>query len=132
MRIDGRRGVERPRRRRLPVDDELPALLVVHPAAADVERPRHLLEVEATEAEPLLGVLERPQAPGRPRVHRRLRDLAVDAVAGAGDRVAHPLEMLVRAVDVGLLGRELRVAQANLARALTGGTPAAPAAVERA
>ena len=134
VRIDGRRGVERPRRGRLPVDDDLPALLVVHPAAPDVERPRHLLEVEATEAEPLLGVLERPQALGGPRVHRGLRDLAVDAVACSGDRVAHALEMLVGAIDVGLLGRELRVAHtANLARGFSQvGTPAAPAVVERA
>ena len=103
VRILRRRGVERARGRRLPVDDELPSLLVVHPAAADVERRRDLLEVEAAEAEALLGVLERPQPLGGPGVHRRLRDLAVDAVARARDDSAHPLELLVRAVDVGLL-----------------------------
>ena len=110
VRILGRRRVERPRCRRLPVDHDLTLLLVVDPAAADVERPRQRLEVESAEAKPPVGILERAQALCRPGVHRRLRDLAVDLVAGGGDDVAHPLEMLVRAVDVGLLGAQLRVA----------------------
>ena len=70
------------------------------------------LEVEPAEAEAALGVLERAQALRRPRVHRRLRDLAVDAVGGARDGVAHALEVLVGPVDVRLLGCELRMAHA--------------------
>ena len=88
VRILRRRRVERARGRRLPVDDDLPLLVVVHPAAADVERARHRLEVEPAEAEPALRVLERAQALRRPGVHRRLRDLAVDLVAGARRRTS--------------------------------------------
>ncbi len=113
VRVVRRRRVERPCRRRLPVHDELTALLVVHPAPPDVETAHRLLEIEPAEAEPVLGVLERAEALGRPRVHRRLRDLALDAVARAGDDVAHPLELLVGMVDVGLLGVELGVAHAS-------------------
>ena len=80
----------------------------MHPAPADVEAADGLLEVEAAEAEPLLGVLEGPQPLGGPRVHRRLRDLAVDAVTCARDDVAHPLELLVGVIDVGLLGFRAR------------------------
>ena len=79
VRVLRRRRVERARRGRLPVDDELLLLLVVHPAPADVERPADRLEVEPAEAEAALGVLVRAQPLGRPRVHRGLRDLAVDA-----------------------------------------------------
>ena len=103
------RGVERPSGRRLPVHDELPLLFVVHPAPADVERPRHRLEVEPAEAEAAFRILERPQALGRPGVHGCLGDLAVDLVACRGDHVAHPLEVVVGAIDVCLLRRELRM-----------------------
>jgi len=110
VRVVGRRGVEGPRRRCLPVDDDLLLLLVVHPAAPDVERPRHLLEVEPAEAEPALRILVRPQPPGGPGVHRGLRDFAVHRVACARDRPAHPLEVVVRPVDVRLLLLQVRVA----------------------
>ena len=52
------RGVERPRRRRLPVDDEGFVLGVVHPAAADVERARRPLEPEPPDNEAALAACE--------------------------------------------------------------------------
>jgi hypothetical protein len=110
VRILRRRRVERARGRRLPVDDQLPSFLVVHPAAADVERRRYLLEVEPAEAEALFGVLERPESLRRPGVHRRLRDLAVDAVPRARDGSAHPFELDVRPIQVGLLADEIGMA----------------------
>ena len=136
VRVLRRRRVERPRRRRLPVHDELPLLLVVHPAPADVERPPHRLEVEPAEAEPALGVLERPQPSRGPGVHRRLRDLAVDAVGRAGDGGAHALEVPVRAVDVRLLRCQLGMAHAihrnaDLARARGRMQPSEPPRVPR-
>src|SRR5581483_11634391 len=54
VRVLRRRGVEGSRRGRLPVHDDLLELLVVHPAASDVEGTECLLEVEATEDEPAL------------------------------------------------------------------------------
>ena len=112
LRILRRRRVERPRRRRLPVDDDLVALVVVHPAAADVERPLDGLEVEPAEEEAALGVLEGREPLRRPRVERRLGDLAVGGVGGAADDLAHPLEARVGVVDVRLLGLQLRMAHA--------------------
>ena len=100
----------------------------MHPAPADVERPRELLEVEPAEAQPALGVLERAQPPRRPGVHRRLGDLAVDLVGGAGDAGAHALEVVVRAVDVRLLRSQLGVAHATT---VTRTSRAAPAVFER-
>ena len=82
----------------------------MHPAPADVERAAHRLDVEAAEAEAELGVLVGAQALRRPGVHRGLRDLAVDPVAGARDDLAHALEVLVGPVDVALLRLQLRVA----------------------
>ena len=110
LRILRRRRVERPRRRRLPVDDDLLALVVVHPAPADVERPLDRLEVEPAEHQPALGVLEGREPLRRPRVERRLRDLAVGRVARAQHDLPHPLEVLVGAVDVRLLGGQIRMA----------------------
>src|SRR5262249_60033266 len=88
-------------------------ILVVHPAAADVQRPADRLDVEPAEAQPALGVLIGPQAARRPGVHRGLRDLAVDLVAGRCHHLPHPLEMLVGAVDVPLLAFDVRVAHAS-------------------
>ncbi len=100
------RHVERSRRRRLPVDDEQRVLIVVvHPAAPDVERPRRRLEVEPPEAEATLRVLERPEPPRRPRLEGERRDLAVGRTGRALDDGAHAVEALVRMVDVRLLGR---------------------------
>ena len=113
MRILRRRRVERARRRRLPVDDELPLRLVVDEAPADVQGLEDRLEVEPSEAEPALGILERTEPPRRPRVHGRLRDLAVDVVGRARDGRPHPLQVVVRAVDVRLLRFELRMAHAS-------------------
>ena len=107
--VAGRGRVERPRRRRLPVDDEDLVAVVVHPAAADVERPRRPVDVEPPEDEAAVGVLERPQAAARPRLERERGDLAVGEPGRSGDGLPHPLELLVGAVDVGLLGGELRM-----------------------
>ena len=117
LRILRRRRVERSRGGRLPVDDHLLALVVVHPAAADVERALDGLEVEAAEHQAALGVLERREPLRRPRVERRLRDLAVGGVAGPQHDVPHALEARVGAVDVRLLGCQLRMAHC-LGRAL--------------
>ena len=119
VRLARRRDVERPGRGRLPVDDERLARLVVHPAAPDVERSRGRLEVEPPEAEPLLGVLERPQPPYRPRLERQRGDLAVRRVGRALDEAAQAVEALVGVIDVRLLGREVGVGhrgQSRLAR----------------
>ena len=113
LRILRRRRVERPRRGRLPVDDDLLALVVVHPAPADVERPLDRLEVEPAEHQPALGILEGREPLRRPRVERRLGDLAVGRVARAQHDLAHPLEVLVGAVDVRLLRLQLRMAHAS-------------------
>ena len=113
VRVGRRRDVERPRRRRLPVDDEWLALLVVHPPAPDVERPRRRLQVEAPEAEALLGVLERPEPLDRPGLERERRDLAVGCVRSALDQRAHAVEARVRVVDVRLLVREVCVCHAS-------------------
>ncbi len=82
----------------------------MHPAPADVQRSQHGLEVEPAEAEPAFCVLERVEALCRPRIHRRLGDLAVHLVAGGGEDVAHSLEVLVGPVDVRLLGGQLGMA----------------------
>ncbi len=110
VRILGGRRVEGACGRGLPVDHDLPLLLVVHPATTDIERSCCRLEVEPAEAETSVRVLERAQALCRPRIHRRLRDLAVHLVARRGEDVAHPLEVLVGPVDVRLLGCQLGMA----------------------
>ena len=113
LRILRRGRVEGPCRRRLPVDDDLVALVVVHPAAADVERPLDRFEVEPAEEEAALGVLEGREPLRRPGVERRLSDLAVGGVGGAADDLAHPLEARVGVVDVRLLGLEVGVAHSR-------------------
>jgi hypothetical protein len=70
VRLGRGRGVERPGGRRLPVHDDRLPVLIVHPAPADVRRVGHRLDVDPAEAEPLLGVLERPETTGVPRVER--------------------------------------------------------------
>ena len=77
LRVGGRRRVERPGRRRLPVDDEDLVPVVVHPAAPDVERSRRPVDVEAAEDEAAVGVLEGAQPAARPRLERERGDLAV-------------------------------------------------------
>ena len=113
LRVLRRRRVERPRRRRLPVDDDLVALVVVHPAAADVQRTLDRLEVEPAEEQAAFGVLEGGEPFHRPRVECRLRDLAVGGIGRTHDDVAHPLETRVRVVDVRLLRLQLWVAHAR-------------------
>ena len=113
LRILRRRRVERARGRRLPVDDDLVALVVVHPAAADVQRPLDRLEVEPAEEEAALGVLEGGEPLHGPGVECGLRDLAVGGVGSAHDDVAHVLEALVGVVDVRLLRFQLGVAHAS-------------------
>jgi hypothetical protein len=109
LRVDGRRRVERPGRRRLPVDHEDLVPVVVDPAPTDVERPRGPVDVEAAEDEAAVGILEGPQPAARPGLERERGDLAVGEPRGSGDRLPHPLELHVGAVDVGLLGGELRM-----------------------
>ena len=109
VRLRRRGRVERPRRRRLPVDDEDGAAVVVHPAPADVQRVRRALDVEAPEAEPALRVLERAEAPRGPCVDRVRSELGGGRVERAPEALAHAVEALVRVVDVGLLGWEIRM-----------------------
>src|SRR5579884_1167361 len=94
---------------RLPVDDERLVLVVVHPAAADVERPRRAVEREASEDEPPLGILEGAHPPFGPCLHRERGILGRHRVLGARQRRPHAIELLVGAVDVGLLGTKLGV-----------------------
>ena len=101
--------VERPRRRRLPVDDERAARVVVNPAAPHVERVACPLGVDTTEAEPLLGILEGAQAACRPALDRFGPDLRRPRLRGAQKRLAHPVEIVVGAVEVRLLGGQVRV-----------------------
>ena len=116
LRILRRGRVERPRGGRLPVDDDLVALVVVHPAAADVQRPLDRLEVEPAEQETAFGVLEGREPLRRPRIERGLRDLAVGGIGGTSDDVAHALEARVGVVDVCLLRLQLRMAHASSLR----------------
>jgi hypothetical protein len=107
LRVGWRRRVERPRRRRLPVGDEHLVVVVVDPATADIECAQRAVERQAAEAEPTFCVLERPQPPARPRLERERGDLVVGRVRGAGDGLAHPVETLVRVIDVRLLRCQL-------------------------
>ena len=85
----------------------------MHPAAPDVERPRRGLEVEASEAEATLRVLERLEPPRCPRLEGERRDLAVGRAGRTLDDGAHAVEALVRVVDIRLLGREIGMAHAD-------------------
>ncbi len=113
VRRSRRRGVERARGRRLPVDDQH-AVVVVHPTAADVERVLHGVDVDAAEAEDLLGRFVRREPPVHPRLDPPGGDVeAVLADAGgvhrAEQRLSHALEALVRVVEIGLLGGDVRM-----------------------
>ncbi len=109
QRLGHRRGVERPRRRRLPVDDER-CVVLVHPAATDVERRVEAVEVEPAEAEAAVRVLERVEPAPRPRLEPgRLVLGRVDRLADALELSLHPLDAVVGVVDVRLLGGQIRV-----------------------
>jgi hypothetical protein len=105
----GCRRVEGPRRGRLPVDDQRLVLLVVHPAAADVQRSRRAVEREPAEDEPALGVLEGTHPALRPRLHVQRRPFRRHRLLRARDRRPHLVELVVGAVDVGLLSCKFRV-----------------------
>jgi hypothetical protein len=107
LRIGGRRGVERSRRRRLPVAHDNVLIVVVHPAAPDIERPVHGLDVEPAEAEAAFGVLERLEPLSAPFLQRERRHFRRRRVNALDQRVAHPVEMLVRVIEIRLLGREI-------------------------
>ena len=111
--VGRRRGVERSRRGRLPVHDEHLVLVVVHPPASDIERPKCCVERQTAEAEPAIGVLERPHTPLGPRLHRDRGELGRHRVARALERRAHPVERLVGVVDVGLLVLQLGMRHAG-------------------
>ena len=109
VRLGRRRRVERPRRGRLPVDDQRALVVVVHPAAADVDRVRGLLGVDPPEAEPALGVLEGAKTRGRPVLDRLRGLLGRRCARRLQQRLAHAVERRVGLVDVRLLGRQIRV-----------------------
>ena len=102
-------GVEGPRGRGLPVDDERAAIVVVHPAAADVGALGRPLAIDPAEAEPALGVLEGAQAAAGPALDRLRRDLRRTGFGGLQEDLAHAVEAVVGLVDVGLLGGQLRM-----------------------
>ena len=108
MRVRGSGGVEGPRRRRLPVDDDR-AVVVVDPASPDVERLVGCLEVEPAEAEGSLRVVVAAQPADRPRLDRLCRHIGRPCARGADEHLAHPVEALVRMVEVRLLGGKLRM-----------------------
>ena len=113
LRILRGRRVERSRGGRLPVDDDLVALVVVHPAAADVERPLDRFEVEPAEEEAAFGVLEGGEPFRRPGIERGLRDFTVGGIGSTDHDVAHALEAGVGVVDVRLLGFQFRMTHAS-------------------
>ena len=102
LRIGRRGSVERSRRRRLPVHDEHLVLVIVHPPAPDIQRPKRCIEGQTPEAKPAVGVLECPEPPLCPRLHRDRGELGRHRIARALERRAHPVERLVGVVDVGL------------------------------
>src|SRR5207244_13237018 len=106
LRSDRGRRVEGAGRRRLPVHDER-LVVLVHPAAPDVERIAARGEVDPPEAESALRVLEGGEPAGAPGLEHRLVDLADGGAARLRDLAAHLLETLVRVIDVRLLGPEL-------------------------
>ena len=85
LRIDRSGRVERARRRRLPVHDELPQLGILDPAATDIERPLDVVEVKAPEEKTALGVLVGGEPLCAPRLERERGDLLV----GGGRRPPH-------------------------------------------
>ena len=109
LRVDRRGGVEGSGRGRLPVDDELPLLGVLHPATTDVERPLDIVEVEAAKEEPALGVLVGDEPLRAPGLERQRGDVLVGRVRRPCDHVAHLVEGGVGTVDVRLLGGQIRV-----------------------
>jgi hypothetical protein len=109
VRRRGRRRVEGPCRRRLPVDDQRAAGVVVHPAAPDVNLVGGFLGVDPPEAEPALRVLESAEAARGP-VLDRLRGLFRCCRArGADQGLAHLVQRRVRLVEIRLLRWEIRV-----------------------
>jgi hypothetical protein len=89
-------------------------LVVVHPAASDVERPQGGVEGQPPETEAALRILEGAHTPFRPRLHRDRRELGRHQVAGALERRAHLVERLVGVVDVCLLFVQLRMRHGRL------------------
>ena len=113
LRIDRSGRVEGARGRRLPVDDELSLLGILHPAATDVERPLDVVEVEAAEEKTALRVLVGGESLCAPRLERERGDLLVRRGRRPRHDVAHLVERGVGAVDIGLLGGQIRVAHAS-------------------
>ena len=113
VRVLRRRGVERPRRRRLPVDDDDALVVLVDPPAADVERVA-LVHVDPTKTDSALRVLVAAKRLGLPLLQRERRELARRGVERAADTGTHALQARVRVVDVGLLGGEIGMRHGQL------------------
>ena len=109
VRVVGRRRVERPRSRSLPVDDERLRIVVVHPAPPHVDGGVVAVDVDAAEAETAFRVGQRLQSADAPALDRLRCDLGRRGRRRALDRRPRALERGVGVVDVGLLGRELGV-----------------------
>ena len=108
MGLDRRCRVERTRGRGLPVDDHR-TVVVVDPATPDVQSFGGGLDIDAAEAERALGVLVALQAPGRPGLDLLSSDVSRRRVRRAEERFAHPVETLVRVVEVRLLYGKVRM-----------------------
>jgi len=107
LRDDRRRRVERPRRRRLPVHDHDALVVLVDPAAADVQGVP-LVHVDPPEADPALGVLVASERARLPGLERKGREFARGGIERAADPLAHALQARV-GVEIGLLGGEIGV-----------------------
>jgi hypothetical protein len=106
-RLRDRGRVERSRRGGLPVDDER-SVVLVHPAAPDVQRRVDPVEVEPAEAEAAVRVLESVEPAPGPRLEPgRLVLGRVDGLADALELSLDPLEAFVGVVDVRLFGSEV-------------------------
>ena len=82
----------------------------MHPAPPDVQRGRHLVQVETAEAEAALGLLECLQPSAGPSFkQRRIPFVLVDGFADSLDLAAHQLETRIGVVDVCLLGGQFGV-----------------------
>jgi len=117
LRARGGRLVERGRRRRPPVEQELGALVVRQPDPADVAALARD-EVEAAERQALLdgGQLTQPLGvqgvegvPLGPAARGRDDGRAADLLQGAGGPLAQAVEVPVEPVDVGLLAPDLTI-----------------------
>ena len=91
VRVGGGRRVERTRSGCLPVDDNDLVRVVVHPAAADIDRVVDPFDVDAPEAEPLFGLGESMQTPRAPLLGVALRRLRAESARRSRTATTDPI-----------------------------------------